>query len=344
MPQPVREHQRQHIAAVMQVAGDGLGAPQAARHDEIICASWQRCVHEHRLDPTRMPEAIILPQARLREHQDQMEAFLQIARHGLVVEPSLRTAGLYLGADWSEHNAGTRGVGTRLSTGQALTVHLDDHFDATHIPLTCTAAPVFSPSGELSAMLDISALTSDQPQSSQHLALQLFRVHARHVENAQFLHRFRHDWVLRLSPAPQFLDVNPDDLLALDAGGQGGIAMGARLRRLGVPTTIVEKNPRTGDGWRKRYKSLRLHDPVWYDHLPYLPFPDNRPVFAPEDKTGDWLEAHTKRLELNDWGATVAQKCHRDEAAQRREVQVEREGKPVTLRPKELVIALGVSG
>lgn len=33
-----------------------------------------------------------------------------------------------------------------------------------------------------------------------------------------------------------------------------------------------------GDSWRKRYKSLCLHDPVWYDHMPYLPFPDDWPV------------------------------------------------------------------
>ncbi|MEK8051654.1 sigma-54-dependent Fis family transcriptional regulator [Ideonella sp. DXS22W] len=242
--------QHQHIATVMQVAADGVGAAAAARHEQVIRDSWLRCVQQHRLDPTRMQEAVILPQQRLREHQDQMEAFLHIARHGLealyqqvaglgyvvlltdargvtvdflgdlVVEPSLRRAGLYLGADWSEHHAGTCGVGTCISTGQALTVHLDDHFDATHIPLTCTAAPVFSPAGELSAVLDISQLSSSQPKSSQHLALQLVKVYAQHVENAQFLHRFRHDWVLRLSPAPQFLDVNPDYLVALDAGGR----------------------------------------------------------------------------------------------------------------------------
>ena len=56
-------------------------------------------------------------------------------------------------------------------------------------------------------------------------------------------------------------------------GGQGGIALAARLRQLNVPTIIVEKNEKPGDSWRKRYKSLCLHDPVWYDHLPYLPFP-----------------------------------------------------------------------
>ena len=242
--------QRAHIDAVMQVAGVGVHAPQAQAHDALIRTSWQRCVHQHRLDPTRMQEAVILPDARLREHQDQMEAFLHIARHGLealyqqvaglgyvvlltdargitvdflgdlVVEPSLRRAGLYLGADWSEHHAGTCGVGTCIATGEALTVHLADHFDATHIPLTCTAAPLFNPSGELSAVLDISALTSPDPKASQHLALQLVKLHARQVENAQFLHRFRHDWVLRLAQAPQFLDVQPDYLLALDANGR----------------------------------------------------------------------------------------------------------------------------
>nr|MCU0909566.1 nuclear transport factor 2 family protein [Paracoccaceae bacterium] len=67
-------------------------------------------------------------------------------------------------------------------------------------------------------------------------------------------------------------------------GGQGGIALGARLRVLGVPTIIIEKNERPGDSWRKRYKSLCLHDPVWYDHLPYIKFPDTWPVFSPKDK------------------------------------------------------------
>ena len=89
-------------------------------------------------------------------------------------------------------------------------------------------------------------------------------------------------------------------------GGQGGIALGARLRQLGVPTIIVERNERPGDSWRKRYKSLCLHDPVWYDHLPYIKFPENWPVFSPKDKIGDWLEMYTKVMELNYWGSTSA--------------------------------------
>jgi putative flavoprotein involved in K+ transport len=127
-------------------------------------------------------------------------------------------------------------------------------------------------------------------------------------------------------------------------GGQGGIALGARLRRLGVPTLIIEKNAKPGDSWRKRYKSLCLHDPVWYDHLPYLPFPDHWPVFAPKDKIGDWLEMYAKVMELNYWGSTTAKKARFDEASQSWEVTVEREGKTITLRPKQLVFAMGVSG
>ncbi len=97
-------------------------------------------------------------------------------------------------------------------------------------------------------------------------------------------------------------------------GGQGGIALGARLRQLGVPTIIVEKNERAGDSWRKRYKSLCLHDPVWYDHLPYLDFPKNWPVFSPKDKIGDWLEMYTKVMELNYWTSTTAKQRTYDEA------------------------------
>src|SRR3954451_15859446 len=89
-------------------------------------------------------------------------------------------------------------------------------------------------------------------------------------------------------------------------GGQGGIALGARLRQLGVPTIIVERNERPGDSWRKRYKSLCLHDPVWYDHLPYIKFPENWPVFSPKDKIGDWLEMYVKVMELNYWSSTTA--------------------------------------
>ncbi|MDI3335708.1 NAD(P)/FAD-dependent oxidoreductase [Defluviimonas aestuarii] len=127
-------------------------------------------------------------------------------------------------------------------------------------------------------------------------------------------------------------------------GGQGGIALGARLRQLGVPTIIVERNDRPGDSWRKRYKSLCLHDPVWYDHLPYIKFPENWPIFAPKDKIGDWLEMYTKVMELNYWSKTTAKSATYDEKTKEWTVVVDRDGKEVVLRPKQLVMATGMSG
>jgi putative flavoprotein involved in K+ transport len=127
-------------------------------------------------------------------------------------------------------------------------------------------------------------------------------------------------------------------------GGQGGIALGARLRQLGVPTIIVERNPRPGDSWRNRYKSLCLHDPVWYDHLPYIKFPENWPVFSPKDKIGDWLEMYTRVMELNYWGSTEAKRASYDAGEGRWTVEVERDGERVTLRPRHLVMATGMSG
>ena len=242
--------QRQHIETVMEVAERRDASPSAMLHDEIIRDSWMRCVHQHKLDPTRMQEAIILPQQQVREHQDQLDEFLHIARHGLEtlyqqvaglgyavlltdakgvtvdfigdiqLDPSLRKAGLYLGSNWNEQYVGTNGVGTCLSTGEALVVHLGDHFDATHIPLTCTAAPIYGATGKMKAVLDISALSAPQHKESQHLALQLVRMYSHQIENAYFLHRFRHEWILRLSMAPEFLEVNPEYLVAIDASGK----------------------------------------------------------------------------------------------------------------------------
>jgi len=127
-------------------------------------------------------------------------------------------------------------------------------------------------------------------------------------------------------------------------GGQGGIALAARLKRLQVPTLVVERNERAGDSWRKRYRSLCLHDPVWYDHMPYLPFPDHWPVFSPKDKIADWLEMYARVMELDYWGSTLCKRARYDEAAGEWEVLVIHDGQPHTLRPKHLVLATGMSG
>ena len=127
-------------------------------------------------------------------------------------------------------------------------------------------------------------------------------------------------------------------------GGQGGLGLAARLQRLNVPTIVLEKHARAGDSWRNRYRTLCLHDPVWYDHMPDMPFPDHWPVFSPKDKLGDWLEMYAKVMELNFWGSSECLGASFDEQHQRWDVRVRRQGEIITLQPKQLVLATGMSG
>jgi len=154
----------------------------------------------------------------------------------------------------------------------------------------------------------------------------------------------RKSWAERRAAEQAELGYSRQPEVVIVGGGQGGIALGARLRRLGVDTIILERNDRAGDSWRKRYKSLCLHDPVWYDHLPYLPFPDHWPVFSPKDKLGDWLESYVKIMELNYWTKSAAQSAVWDDANKEWTVTVDRDGEKVVLRPKNLVLATGMSG
>jgi putative flavoprotein involved in K+ transport len=156
--------------------------------------------------------------------------------------------------------------------------------------------------------------------------------------------RDRVTWTDRRKADAKELGYDRQPYVLVIGGGQGGIALGARLKRLGVPTLIIDRNPRPGDAWRNRYKSLCLHDPVWYDHLPYLPFPDHWPIYTPKDKMGDWLESYTKIMELDYWPSTTCKSSSFDEARGEWTVVVERDGKDVTLKPKQLVIATGMSG
>lgn len=158
------------------------------------------------------------------------------------------------------------------------------------------------------------------------------------------IRRGRRTWLEQKHDRQETLGYTEQPYAVIIGGGQGGIGLAARLKRLGVPTIVIEKNERAGDSWRKRYKSLHLHDPVWYDHLPYIPFPDDWPVFPAKDKVGDWLEHYTAIMDLDYWSGTQCLGAEFDEAAGTWRVRVDRRGEEVELRPTQLIFALGVSG
>ncbi|WP_210604615.1 flavin-containing monooxygenase [Brevibacterium oceani] len=154
----------------------------------------------------------------------------------------------------------------------------------------------------------------------------------------------RKSWSEKLAEEDAAWGHTADPYILVVGGGQGGIALGARLRQLGVSSLVIDRWDRPGDQWRSRYKSLCLHDPVWYDHLPYMKFPDNWPVFAPKDKIADWLESYTKVMEIPYWSATKATSASYDEEAGRWTVEIDRGGEKLTLHPTHLVMATGMSG
>ena len=261
---------RSYASHVQEIESFGLGLNRGApARDAAVLRSWQRCIERHRLDPAATCEAYIVPEGQLRVHREESEPLIRIARsglerlyqqlaglqyvllladrHGITVDflghegdaDALRRAGLYLGSDWREDRAGTCAVGACLEGGEALIIHQSDHFDYTHTPLSCTAAPIYDHRGELAAVLDLSLLRSPESRSSQSLALHLVTSTARRIELAHLMERSRSDWVLRLSRSPDFLDVDPDAALTLDGAGRvrGMTQAAARLlaQAIGLP-------------------------------------------------------------------------------------------------------------
>lgn len=234
-----------HIREIETVSQGG-----PAMRDPVVVASWLRCLQKHGLDPAARAEAYILPEAELRAHRQQSEELIQIARSGIeqlyslvagqnyvllladrsgvtveylgdaAQKADLRRSGLYMGAEWSESRAGTCALGACIETGEPLIIHQSDHFDVTHGGLSCTAAPIYDSGGRLTAVLDISLLSSPRPRASQSLALNLVRQAARRIEMANIMAENRREWVLRLSGSPDFLDVDPEAAISLDGSGR----------------------------------------------------------------------------------------------------------------------------
>ncbi|KAI9841981.1 MAG: hypothetical protein M1837_007547 [Sclerophora amabilis] len=130
--------------------------------------------------------------------------------------------------------------------------------------------------------------------------------------------------------------------------GQGGLTSAARLKQLGVETLVIDRCQRVGDNWRSRYHQLVLHDPVWYDHMPYLQFPPHWPIFTPKDKLAEWFEFYANALELNVWTKSTLRSSTWDETDRKWTVTIEREkaGKTETrtLHPRHVIQATGHSG
>ncbi|PLB54696.1 putative flavo protein [Aspergillus steynii IBT 23096] len=142
---------------------------------------------------------------------------------------------------------------------------------------------------------------------------------------------------------------NGDPTVLIVGAGQAGLTAAARLKMLGINSLLIDQNDRVGDNWRKRYHQLVLHDPVWFDHMPYVPFPANWPIFTPKDKLAEFFECYVKMLELNVWTKTTVTGSSWSDQSKQWTVELQRRKgdgstETVTVQPHHIIQATGHSG
>src|SRR3954470_11446421 len=222
------------------------GTSRSASAPEHVKRSWLRCLDEYGLDPESGGEPAVLSHQELLARKEQSLELLSFAdtemahlhrqlagsghsiiltdRDGVLLcyygDPSFKGAasrtGLVPGSVWSERIGGTNGIGTCLAERTPLIVHRDEHFLARNTGLTCCAAPIFDPDGELAAVLDASG-ESDRAQ--QH-TLVLVSLSAQAIEKRLFLHRFRDAFVVRFHSRPELLGTSSEGMLAFESDGR----------------------------------------------------------------------------------------------------------------------------
>lgn len=151
------------------------------------------------------------------------------------------------------------------------------------------------------------------------------------------------NWLDLRKTSSAYADRDPTVLVV--GGGQAGLAIAARLKQIDIDTLIVDREARIGDNWRKRYHALTLHNQVQVNHMPYMPFPPNWPVYIPKDKLANWFEAYVEAMELNFWTGTEFVGGSYDDAQGCWTVELRRaDGTTRRLQPRHVVLATGVSG
>ena len=289
----MRENARlfqEHVDEILTATEGG-----ATSRDPEVVQSWLRCINDHSLDPEHKGEARIVTEAVLKEHQQEAEDLLTTARFGMEdlyrrvnsmgyvllltddkgvtvdfigddkVDRQLKRAGLYIGSEWSEGNAGTCGVGACLSSGEPITIHQTDHFDMAHTPLSCTAAPIYRSNGKLMGVLDVSLLVSSSEKCSQALTLEVVKSCVRRIELANLMSARKKDWILRLNTAPEFLGVDADSAISIASDGSiSGMTHGAHR----MIADTLGANWKSNDGFiGKPFEDIFEFD---FNDLPYM--------------------------------------------------------------------------
>jgi putative flavoprotein involved in K+ transport len=94
--------------------------------------------------------------------------------------------------------------------------------------------------------------------------------------------------------------------------GQAGLAVGHHLARRDQDFVILDGDARVGDGWRRRWDSLRLFTPAAYSGLPGMHFPAPPSHLPDKDEVADYLERYADRFDLPVRGGARVESLARD--------------------------------
>ncbi len=225
---------------------DGGRIINSSEIDDVTLRSWRRCRDDYGLDPSAAPEPVIIDRESLCEKLMKHERLLDIARvemtdlyqqlagsgHAIMLtdkdgillnfigDPQFTDAaahaGMQLGAVWSESVQGTNGMGTCLIEQKPLVIHKQSHFFASNATLTCAAAPIFDPHGEILAVLD----ASSESQLAQQHTMVLLNMSAQVIENRVFFCAMKESFVLRFHARSEFISTLGEGAIAFDVEGK----------------------------------------------------------------------------------------------------------------------------
>lgn len=141
-----------------------------------------------------------------------------------------RQVALAPGANWSEAAKGTNAVGTALIEEQAVLVHADEHYLHANHFLTCSAAPILDPRGNILGVLDVSG---DRGSYHPH-TMALVTMSARMIENRCLTDDPRHLLRLHFHRRAEFIGTLKEGILAIGADGRVAGANRSALEQLGL--------------------------------------------------------------------------------------------------------------
>jgi transcriptional regulator of acetoin/glycerol metabolism len=134
------------------------------------------------------------------------------------------------GVNWAEHSKGTNAIGTALFAERPTLVHAEEHFMHANQFLTCSAAPIFDPRGNMLGVLDVSG---DHRSYHQH-TMGLVRMSARMIENHWLNDHCANRLRLHFHSRPEFIGTLLEGIVVVGADGKLQGANRSALDQLGL--------------------------------------------------------------------------------------------------------------